>query len=160
MTYPIEIDALANQMHWAKQLAQWHYNQWHHLTPWESQAQCVKRLQSHTQTHAIPTTRIALKNGKLLGSASLVLHDMKGREDLSPWLAGVYVAPDYRRQGIGTKLVAAIVMEAAYQNFSSLYLYTTGQTNEQFYLQRGWSVKERVDYFRGERVIMTITPHT
>jgi GNAT superfamily N-acetyltransferase len=31
----------------------------------------------------------------------------------SPWLAGVFVAPDYHRQGIGIQLVRRIVQDAA-----------------------------------------------
>lgn len=152
----MQITYLADHVHLVPQLAQWHYDQWHHLTPWENLEQCIDRLQTQAQKSGVPTTLIALKDEQLLGSASLVTYDMKGREDLSPWLGGVFVVPDYRRQGIGTQLVQGIVAEANKQNIERIYLYTTGQNNKNFYIQMGWSVTEEVEYMGGMRFIMHI----
>ena len=152
----IQIAYLADYPDFVPVLAQWHHEEWHHLTPWENLSQCEARLRREAQPGGIPTILIAVADGNLKGSASIVLHDMKGREDLSPWLAGVYVAPAYRRQGIGARLVQAVVEEARKQRVPRLYLYTTGKENERFYARMGWSVKERVDYLGKQRVIMEI----
>jgi GNAT superfamily N-acetyltransferase len=154
----MHIDYLANYMHLVPLLAKWHYDEWHHLTPWETLDLCGERLEREAQKGGVPTVLVAVGNGKLMGYASIVVHDMKGREDLTPWMAGVFVAPAYRRQGIGTKLVQGIVEEAGKQNVSVLYLYTTSKENEDFYARLGWSVKERVEYLGKLRVVMEIKP--
>ncbi len=60
----------------------------------------------------MPTTFVALKDGKPAGSASLVNLDLSSRQELSPWLAAVYVSPEHRNQGIGAALVNRVVDEA------------------------------------------------
>jgi len=152
----MQISYLADHIHLTPLLAKWHHNEWCHLTPWENLEGCAERLKNEAQRSGVPTVLVAVDDGKLLGSASIVVHDMKGREDLSPWMAGVFVAPAYRRQGIGTKLAQGVVDEAGKQGIPVLYLYTTGKENESFYARLGWSVKERVDYLGKLRVVMEI----
>lgn len=154
----MQIAYLADHIHLLPLLAKWHHDEWSHLTPWETLEGCAERLKNEGQRGGVPTVLVAVEDGKLLGSASIVVHDMRGREDLSPWMAGVFVAPAYRRQGIGTKLVLRVVTEAGEQRIPVLYLYTTGKENEDFYARLGWSVKERVDYLGKLRVVMEIKP--
>jgi GNAT superfamily N-acetyltransferase len=52
----------------------------------------------------------------------LVAHDMDTRMDLSPWLAGVFVAPHHRRRGVGAALVQRIIDEATGLGVEQLYL--------------------------------------
>lgn len=54
---------------------------------------------------ALPIAWIAHANGQLLGTAALRVHDLEGREDLTPWLGGVFVGTHFRRQGIGRRYV-------------------------------------------------------
>ena len=72
----------------------------------------------------IPLTVVAMAEGKLCGSASLIEHDMDNRLELCPWLAGVFVTPKRRRQGIGAALLRRIVDEAIALHIPKLYLYT------------------------------------
>jgi GNAT superfamily N-acetyltransferase len=78
---------------------------------------------------------------------------MDTRCDLSPWLAQVYVAPEFRGCGIGSALVRAVACEAASLGVHRLYLYT-GRNRESFYAKLGWTVREYVEYKGRERVIM------
>jgi N-acetylglutamate synthase-like GNAT family acetyltransferase len=87
----------------------------------------------------------------LFGSAMLIAHDMDIRMDLTPWLAGVFVALDYRRRGIGSTLVRRVVESAAQLGEKRLYLYTPSA--EQMYLRLGWSAIERTQY-RGKEVVV------
>ena len=89
----------------------------------------------------------------LLGSAMLIAHDMDTRMEWSPWLAGVFVAPDYRRQGIGIELVRRVVQDASALGVRRLYLYTPGV--ERFYSRHGWSVVERTNYRGADVVVMS-----
>jgi N-acetylglutamate synthase-like GNAT family acetyltransferase len=96
---------------------------------------------------------VAFDGPDLFGSAGLVQHDLRDRTNLEPWLAGVYVTPLMRRQGIGTALVSAVENEARRSAVSRLYLYTA--TAEQYYGRRGWVVLERL-HRRGEQQAVMI----
>ena len=89
---------------------------------------------------------------KSAGTASIYVHDMDTRPDLSPWLAAVYVAPAYRKQGIGSALVKAVESAAQQIQIARLYLFTPDQ--EHFYARLGWSVLERVEYRHQTVVVM------
>ncbi len=63
------------------------------------------------------------------------------RPDLSPWLAALFVAPEFRSRGIGAALVKAIEDHARGVGTKTLYLYTSEA--EPFYAGLGWIVRDR-----------------
>ena len=134
-------------------LAEWHHREWSHLNPGDTLDRRVERLRAHGRG-GIPTTVAAFEEAKLLGSAALVDCDMHGREDLSPWLASVFVAPAHRGCGVGRRLVARIVEEAERAGVATLYLFTPDR--ERFYTHMGWCVHERTSYLGQEVVIMSL----
>jgi predicted N-acetyltransferase YhbS len=73
--------------------------------------------------------------------------------DMSPWLAGVFVAPSHRRQGIGRALVWRGLEEARNLGLRRLYLYTPN--SEGFYSNLGWLAIERTTYRDVNVVIMS-----
>src|SRR5207302_11016698 len=97
---------------------------------------------------------VASAAGELLGSSMLIAHDMDTRIDLSPWLAGVFVAPAHRHRGIATALVARVVEAATALRFPRIYLFTPGE--EQFYAKRGWTLLEREVYHGTDVTVMTM----
>jgi predicted N-acetyltransferase YhbS len=134
----MRIAPLAHHLHLAETLARWHHGQWSHLYADWSFQRCVDELRAHDDAERIPTTLIALSDdGELLGSASLIVDDLPERQDLSPWLASVFVAPEHRQRGIGDRLVAAAVAEARRLGAERLYLFTP--EHERYYAARGWS---------------------
>ncbi|MBM4103671.1 MAG: GNAT family N-acetyltransferase [Planctomycetes bacterium] len=149
----IDIDYLADHPEFILTLAQWHHQEWAYLRPGDTLEARIARLRAEIGHRQIPTTVIAFKEQCLLGSAMLIQHDMDTRMDLSPWLASVFVSPDYRRQGIGAALIERIIQEARALDIYRLYLYTPSA--EQFYLQRGWSAVERTRYRNTDVVIMS-----
>ena len=104
----------------------------------------IRRLSSRLGKGQIPCTFVALQGEQPLGQASLVLHDMEARKNLSPWLGGVLVGKEYRRQGVGTALCDRVVQEAAALAVKRLYLFTYDKVA--FYQRRGWSVLEQDEY--------------
>ena len=132
-------------------LAKWHYAQWGYLNPGDSVETRIADFNAQLGSKGIPITFIALSEATLLGSASLVAHDMDTRPDLSPWLASVYVAPEYRNRGVGSALVRRAMEEARDRGVGRLYLFTPNK--EAFYTHLGWSTVERTDY-KGEPVVI------
>ena len=91
---------------------------------------------------AIPRTLVLLVDDVPVGTASLKAHDLEERLDLTPWLAGMFVAPCARGQGYAAVLIAAIEEEARKASISTLWLYTN--TAEQVYARVGWRTVEIV----------------
>src|SRR5437764_828170 len=108
-----------------------------------------------THRDLVPTTYVALEgDGGLLGSATLVEHDMSIHQDLHPWLAGVYVKAERRGQGTGSILVRHAVRKAAEMGIKRLYLYTNPAKG--FYEKLGWR-SIAFDHYEGQAVtIMAI----
>lgn len=145
----ISIEYLADRPEFIPTLAQWHYEEWASLRPDDSVEARIARLNSSCGHGRVPLTVVAVSDGELLGSASLIEHDMDNRLELYPWLAGVFVMPERRRQGIGAALVRRIVDEAISLHVAKLYLYTVN--NRSFYADLGWSLMEHAVY-RGKEV--------
>ncbi len=55
-----------------------------------------------------PQCFVLLQAGQPVGTASLAAKDLDTRPDLTPWLAGVWVAPDARGRGHATRLIRAV----------------------------------------------------
>jgi GNAT superfamily N-acetyltransferase len=90
----------------------------------------------------IPRTLVLLVDDEPVGTASLTEHDLDERPDLTPWLAGVFVAPHVRGRGYASRLVAAVEGEARRGQISTLWLYTN--TAEWVYARMGWRIVETV----------------
>lgn len=139
------------------QLASWHQEEWSYLNPGESIEQRIARMQPFLNNQLVPSTFIA-KEDNLSGSAALVSHDMETRPDLSPWLASVYVAVEFRGRGTGTKLVKHVMQQAFKGGINKLYLYTPDK--EIFYSKLGWKTLSREKYHGLDVTIMEINLNT
>lgn len=149
----IQIDYLAANPEIIPLLAQWHDQEWGHLTGASTVQLRKARLKHHLQRNAIPTTFVALHHEKPVGSASLVANDMAIFTEWIPWLANVYVLPEYRRQGIGAMLVQRVAAEALNLGYPRLYLYTPDQMH--FYETMGWQSAHQRHYRGAEMTVMT-----
>ncbi len=150
------IEYLADRLEFLPRLAQWQHGEWGNLRPGDSVEARAARLQSWTNRDRIPLTVVAHAEGEVFGSASLIVHDMETRMELSPWLAGVFVGPDHRRRGIGAELVRRIMSEAAKLKVPLLYLYTVH--SEAFYAKLGWTLLEHTVYRQQRVAMMTYEP--
>jgi len=84
---------------------------------------------------------IAKSNGIPLGTCLLVQSEVDPNHAVSPWLAGLFVAPEHRRKGAGAILVRAIEDQARSRGASRLYLYSGNAIP--FYERLGWIVLDR-----------------
>jgi len=137
----MQIDYLIDHPQLVPELARLHFAEFSRLRPGESLEARTVRLQSYLGRAQLPMVVVALEEGRLLGSVSLVAEDLDTRPDLSPWLAGMYVVAHRRRQGIASKLVFRIIDEARQLGIGKLYLYTA--TAEAFFTHLGWALVER-----------------
>ncbi len=152
----MNIEYLADYPNVLPILAEWQHREWGHLRAGDTVEKRRVGLKGYSNRDRIPLTVVALDNGVVLGSASLVFHDMETRMELTPWLASVFVGEEYRRRGIGAELVRRIMAEAGKLDVPLLYLYTVH--SEKFYAGLGWALQERTSYREQEVVIMTYVP--
>jgi len=148
----VRIDYLADHPEAVPLVAAWHHAEWHALLPGWTLAQATADLRRHTGRRQIPTTLVAVVAGQVIGSVSLLTADLDGWEHLSPWLASVYVVPEWREAGLGRRLVSRAVEEAGALGVEMLYLWTAGQ--EAYYTRLGWESFARTRHEGHELVIM------
>jgi GNAT superfamily N-acetyltransferase len=120
------------------QLARWQFEEWDAILGEKTLDARIKKLKTHLNRDKLPIAWVAHANGQLLGSAALRVHDLEGREDLTPWLGGVFVGSDFRCQGIGASLCAAVEDEARSRAIHTLYLFTLDK--QAWYSRLGWSI--------------------
>jgi len=97
------------------------------------------------------TALLAEVDGQPAGSCLFVREEIDPKHDLTPWLAALYVAPEFRNMGIASALVHAIEQHARNVGCRELYLYTI--TAEPLYIKLGWTARDRFDS-NGEKFVL------
>ena len=135
-------------------LADWHHEQWSYLSPQTSLEIRIEKYHEYLREEIIPSAYVAIEKSAVMGSASIIKHDMKTRMEYSPWLASVYVHPEHRDQGIGSKLVSHAMSIAKKNNFEFLYLFTPDK--EKLYQRLGWSTIHNELYSNTQVSVMAV----
>lgn len=133
----VRISYLIEHPEYITQLAQWLFQQWGSILDEETPKDRIEKLKTHMNRDKLPIAWVAHANGQLLGTAALRVHDLEGREDLTPWLGGVFVGSEFRRQGIGAALCATVEDEARSRAIQTLYLFTLDK--QAWYSRLGWT---------------------
>ncbi|MCQ8119983.1 GNAT family N-acetyltransferase [Methylomonas rosea] len=145
----LNIINLSQEPHQIPTLAQWHHAEWADLNPGQTLEHRIDRMQAYLSSKLIPSTFICKHEDQLAGSAAIIESDMDTHPELTPWLASVYVAPEFRRKGIGAKLVKHVMLQAKTAGVAKLYLFTPDRAD--FYAKLGWvAIAEEV--YRDHRV--------
>jgi N-acetylglutamate synthase-like GNAT family acetyltransferase len=134
----LQISYLADHPEYIPQLAQWLFKQWDSILGEKTPETRINKLKAHMNRDKLPIAWVAHAKGQLLGTAALRVHDLEGREDLTPWLGGVFVSSHFRRQGIGAALCAAVEAEARSRTVQTLYLFTLDK--QAWYSRLGWTL--------------------
>lgn len=119
-------------------VASWIYEQW-----WKrpgNTIEIVKQpLREHLEKKVFPLTLVAMENDEPAGSVLLIDSDgISELPELTPWLAALYVAPQFRRQGVGPQLVQALEQHARHIGYKQLYLVATDRVR--FYQDLNWGI--------------------
>ena len=107
----------------------------------------IMRYQRRMQKDAIPTSLVAIEDTMPVGSVSIKENDLPERPDIGPWLASLYVIPDYRGRNIGRELLRAGEGAARDAGVKRLYLFT--HTARGLYQKEGWAHLEDAEWKRG-----------
>src|SRR5438270_5127589 len=134
----VQISYLIEHPEYIPQLAEWIFEQWDSILGEKTPEARIKKLKAHLNRDKLPIAWVAHANGQLLGTAALRVHDLEGREDLTPWLGGVFVGSPFRRRGIGAALCAAVEAGALSREIETLYLFTLDK--QAWFSRLGWTV--------------------
>src|ERR1043166_7630375 len=100
------------------------------------------RLGENLGAGAIPMALVAPDGPAFLGTASVIASELEERPHHTPWVAAVWVEPQYRSRGIGAALVARATCEGFASGAHRLYLCARPARAE-FYQKLGWIPLER-----------------
>ncbi len=142
------IDYLGNQKQFLAQLATLWAQEWVPNVTDADIAQKIFKFQDRISTGKPPFVLVAFSGKKLLGSAALFEHDLAKRPDLSPWLAGVLVLPEYRGNGVARDMISEAVEKAKRLGYHRIYLHT--EVAQGLYEKLGWIYLESTKNDLGE----------
>ncbi|MCU0847712.1 MAG: GNAT family N-acetyltransferase [Spirochaetes bacterium] len=136
----IKIFSLNERPGSAEKLADWTYGEWYseRNIPY---AAVRKMFMERARSERFPVSFVAFLDGEPAGMATLKNDELWSRPDLNPWLSTLYVEPAFRRMGIGSGLVGAVLIKAGEIGFGKVYLFLGGSGGESlaaFYEKRGW----------------------
>jgi len=134
-------------------VASWQWQEWGAGYPDMTLDGFVTEVRKALRSATIPIVLVARVGVEVIGTASIILNDLPTRQDLKPWLASVFVLPEYRNSGIGTSLTREAIKHAKILKLRSLYLFTHDKTA--FYKKFGWREVDRA-VFMGEDVDIMI----
>jgi GNAT superfamily N-acetyltransferase len=152
----IQIEYLVDHVDALMQLAHWHHTEWAALMPHLTIADRQDRLQASACRGGVPTSFVAVLDGQVVGSASLVGCDLLSHSRFSPWLASLTVAPGHRGRGVGSALSERVAAEAHALGFPEAYLFTFDQ--QDFYQRMGWRRLEEAKWL-GRPVTVMVHKH-
>lgn len=98
----------------------------------------LRELISH---ETFPFVIVAHDGERYLGSALGIASDMDERPEYTPWVAAVWVEPEYRGQNVGRSLVSCAA-GSLLQAFQRAYLCARAARHD-FYERQGWVSIER-----------------
>lgn len=144
----IRISYLAERPELAAGLIPGLLDHWRPIFPDQTYADREAKFRAHLNRDRLPIAWVAHEDDTVLGTAALRVHDLESRTDLTPWLAGVYVLPQYRRRGIASALCRTVASAAAAMGYQRIYLFTLDQVP--LYTGLGW-VSYASDAWHGRR---------
>ena len=114
------------------------------------------RLESYAASREIPFTRVLTIGEDLAGTVSLIDHDLFGLEECypwGPWMASLYVLPEYRGRGRADDLQDDLFRILRKKGIGEIYLWTK-ENMVPYYRSREWTRICTADYHGLVAVVM------
>lgn len=130
------IDYLCNHPEYIDKVSNWIYSKFVMKTNNTTSLNKVIEYFKNTQLKSFPITLVAIINDECVGTISIFENDLKTQNILSPWLASLYVSPDFRGKGIAKNLINKVQHIVKELGFKELYLRT--EHTSEYYRLLGW----------------------
>lgn len=99
------------------------------------------RLQETVTSSSMPRAFVAHDGDVFAGTASVIASDLDERPQYSPWVAAVWIEPQFRSQRLGRRLIAHAADHAFSVGVSRVFL-TARPARRSLYEDLGWDVVE------------------
>lgn len=145
-TTGVSIGLLADHLHLVSQVGHMRWAEWgRRPEPVELEywVDITRREAGHDE---MPVTWVAIDaRGRAAGAVGIDEFDPEEFRDRSPWLVGMVVHPERRRQGIGSRLVRELEGWVAQRGFKHAWVATgpDGGPAHTFYRRCGWRTIDR-----------------
>ena len=139
----MEITTLFEKPYYYKEVSQMIYQEFVLGTSSKMTLEDVEHFFENTNVDKFPITFISVINNECVGTVSVFKNDYKERPQYSPWLACLYVKPQYRDQKIGQHLISHVLNHLKALNYIEVYLKT--ENASEYYKKRGWKLVEFVN---------------
>jgi len=145
MAQDLQISYLVEYPEFIPTLGQWLLDYYGEMIGEKSIDARVAKLSTHLNRDKLPIAWVAHNNGEVLGTAALREQELEDRKDQSPWLGGLIVGDQYRRQGIGARLITVVENGARSLGNRTIYLFTIDR--HEWYTRLGWHILEPCIWF-------------
>lgn len=101
----------------------------------------MNEYRKRSEMESYPYSFIAIWGELPVGMVSVKESELAAREELSPWLSALYVAPDYRGKGIGERLMDTVIDDCKTNKVKRIFLFLDSRNLtvlEKYYRKRGW----------------------
>ena len=115
----MQIENIKHHLDAIDTLSEAQFELWGPLTGRNTLEEYRKLLHFAAESESLPTTLVAVENATVLGSVNVLENDLPLRPDIAPWLAQLFVFPNFRRRSAGALLIAGAIAEARKLNRSS-----------------------------------------
>ena len=136
-------------------LAEWFVEEWEPYYGTDGPGNAEADLHAASDRDQLPICLVALSAGQeVVGTIALRAESLPSHRHLTPWLAGLLVAPAQRRRGVDTALIAALETEARRLGYARLYTATDtamGRMEE-----RGWHAMDEAPTLRGVATVYAL----
>lgn len=104
-------------------------------------AYITARMTEGLASGVLPRAFVADVGGVFAGTASVIASDLDERPQYTPWVAAVWIEPEFRSRRIGRKLIAHAASYALSTGVQEVYL-TARPLRRSLYEELGWRVVE------------------
>lgn len=134
----IKVVNLKDHLEYLEEVSKWVWKEWSEVHG-ASLEDIIYRSKHSICEDKIPQMYIALYNKEVIGVVSLWNNDLTARQDLTPWMATLFIKEEYRNLGVGTILQEKSIEVARSLKYDYLYLITD---HVGYYEKTGWKFLE------------------
>jgi GNAT superfamily N-acetyltransferase len=138
---PFEVKQLSERPECLTPVGNWIYREWWSRR-YDTPEVVLSWLRTHTRVDAVPYTVVAFADGAPIGSCSVIENDCVHRKQYAPWVAAVYVKPEFRHRGVASMILQEAAAIAARIGVKGLYIDCLAITAP-VYQKNGWWIHER-----------------
>jgi GNAT superfamily N-acetyltransferase len=138
----IHIEPLAKHPEYLPLLRSWFEQEWPAHYGAKGLGDAAADLRAYANGDALPIGIVAFCDKAVCGVAALKVNSIASRPNLGPWAGAGFVHPEYRRRGIGARLLIGIEAIARELGYERIYCATS--TSASLLERSAWCLTERL----------------